>query len=216
LQVRDRDRMAQSDRARDSFQPRDRAEWRAWLERRHATSSGIWLIAFKQSSGKQNLSYEEAVQEALCFGWIDSRRDTLDEERNMQLFTPRKPGSPWSRVNKRRIEQLLADGRMTPAGLAKIEAAKQDGSWSSFDAVEDLIVPDDLETALLANPTAHAAFHAFSPSARKQLLWWVASAKRPATRAGRIEQLVAEAAEGRNAQDYAARRKARAAGGADP
>ena len=201
--------MAQSDRARDSFQPRDRAEWRAWLEQHYATSSSIWLIAFKQSSGKQNLSYEEAVQEALCFGWIDSRRDTLDAERNVQLFTPRKPGSPWSRVNKRRIEQLIAEGRMTPAGMAKIEAAKEDGTWSSFDAVEDLIVPGDLAAALVASPAAHAAFHAFSPSVRKQLLWWVVSAKRQDTRARRIDQLVAEAAENNNPLNYTAKRKAR-------
>lgn len=203
--------MAPSNHERATFFPHSRAAWRAWLEQHHTTSSGIWVIAFKQSSGKATLSYADAVEEALCFGWIDSRRDTLDDERNMQLFTPRKPGSPWSRVNKRRIEQLIAEDRMTPAGMAKIDAAKQDGSWSSFDAVEDLIVPDDLEAALAAKPAAQATFHAFSPSVRKQLLWWVASAKRPETRARRIDQLVAEAAENNHPLDYAAKRKARSA-----
>lgn len=204
--------MVQTDRERETFQPYSRAAWRAWLEQHHATSRGIWLIMFKKSSGKPGVSYDEAVEEALCFGWIDSRRESLDDERSIQNFTPRKQGSPWSRLNKRRIEQLLAADRMMPAGLAKIEAARQDGSWSSFDAVEDLLVPDDLAAALLANPVAHATFHAFSPSARKQLLWWVVSAKRSETRAGRIDRLVGEAAAGRNPLDQAARRKARLTG----
>lgn len=204
--------MAQTDPERETVHAHSRAEWRAWLEQNHATSNGIWLIMFKQSSGKPSVSYDESVEEALCFGWIDSRRDSLDEERSMQLFTPRKIGSPWSRPNKRRIEKLIAENLMTPAGLAKIDAARQDGSWTSYDAIEDLAVPGDLEAALLTNPAAQAAFQAFSPSIRKQLLWWVASAKRPATRTKRIDQLVAEAAENRNPLDYAARRKARAAG----
>jgi uncharacterized protein YdeI (YjbR/CyaY-like superfamily) len=207
--------MEQTDREREIFQPHSRAEWRAWLEQHYATSRGIWLIQFRKSSGKPSVSYDDAVEEALCFGWIDSRRDPLDDERSIQLFTPRKKGSPWSRLNKQRIEKLLAENLMTPVGLAKIDAARQDGSWTIYDAIEDLAIPDDLEAPLLTNPEAHANFHAFSPSVRKQVLWWVASAKRPETRARRIDQIVAGAAENRNPLDYAARRKARAMSGAE-
>src|SRR6185312_14358897 len=122
----------------ERYYAKDRHEWRKWLEENAATSQGVWLIYYKQSSGKPCVPYAEAVEEALCFGWIDSRANALDDERSMQLFTPRKPKSPWSRLNKERIERLMREGRMTPAGLAKIEAAKRDGSWGAYDAVEAL------------------------------------------------------------------------------
>ena len=144
--------------------------------------------------------------EALCFGWIDSRANILDDQRSMQLFTPRKSGSPWSKLNKQRIERLIEQGLMTPAGMAKIEAARRDGSWTAYDAIEALTIPADLDAALAANATAHEHFRAFSNTSKKQLLWWVASAKRPATRAKRIEQLVAAAAEDRNPLSYSRKR----------
>jgi uncharacterized protein YdeI (YjbR/CyaY-like superfamily) len=173
--------------------PGSRREWRDWLERNHATASGVWLVSYKKSSGKPRVSYDQAVEEALCFGWIDSRPNTIDDERSMQYFSPRRAGSPWSKLNKQRIEKLVALGLMAPAGLAKIEAAKGDGSWYAYDAIEALLIPPDLDAALAANATAARHFRAFNASAKKQLLWWVASAKRPETRAKRIERLVAAA-----------------------
>jgi uncharacterized protein YdeI (YjbR/CyaY-like superfamily) len=189
--------MANEDRI-ERFHAAGRAEWRAWLERNHAAADGVWLVTFKRASGKPSLSYSEAVEEALCFGWIDSVRKTVDEERSMQYFSPRRRGSPWSKPNKERVGRLLAAGLVAPAGMAKIDAAKQDGSWEAYDAVEAMAIPADLAAALAADATAQANFTAFTASTKKQLLGWIASAKRPATRAARIERLVAAAAENRN------------------
>lgn len=176
-----------------TLQPRNRAAWRAWLAKHHASSQGVAVvIAKKQASG---LSYVDAVEEALCFGWIDSRTNKLDAGHFRQWFSPRKPGSVWSPINKERVARLIEADRMTPAGLAKIEAAQADGSWTSYDAVEALQVPADLEWALAANPTARQHFDAFSPSAKKMILWWIASAKRPETRQKRIAETVRLAAQ---------------------
>lgn len=135
------------------------------------------------------------MEEALCFGWIDSRVNALDEERFRQVYSPRKPGSIWSRSNKERVRKLIEEGRMTPAGLSKVEAAKADGSWGILDEVEGLRVPDDLRKALLASPPAKENFDAFNESYRKQALYWVLSAKRPETRAKRVEKVARSAAE---------------------
>jgi uncharacterized protein YdeI (YjbR/CyaY-like superfamily) len=182
----------------ERYQATDRAEWRQWLAENHATAPGLWLVTFKASTGKPRPTYDEVVEEALCFGWIDSTSGTVDDERTRLLITPRKRGSPWSALNKKRIEQLIANGQMTAAGLAKIEAAKADGSWTLYDPIEALEVPPDLDAALNHDPAARQGFDAFSPSNKKQLLWWVASAKRSTTRADRIAQVVREAAAGRN------------------
>lgn len=189
----------------EQYYPEDRAAWRAWLRAHHATAPGVWLIYCKKHTGAPTVTYDEAVEEALCFGWIDSRPNTLDAERYMQLFSPRKPRSPWSKVNKERIARLTEEGRMAPAGLAMIDAAKADGSWGAYDAIEALTVPDDLHRALVANTSAEEHFAAFSNSAKKQLLWYIASAKRPETRAKRIAQVVAAAAENRNPLAYGGR-----------
>ncbi len=182
----------------------DRATWRAWLAANHAGSPGVWLVTYKKSGATPHLHfpYDDAVEEALCFGWIDSRGNKLDADRTKLLFTPRKPRSPWSAPNKRRVEALLARGLMTPAGLAKIGAARRDGSWEALDAVEALEVPPDLRDALAANPAADANFAAFAPSVKKPLLYWVTSARRPETRATRVARVVAEAAENRNPLAY--------------
>jgi uncharacterized protein YdeI (YjbR/CyaY-like superfamily) len=182
--------------------PRTRRAWRAWLAKHHAVSTGIWLIYDKLSTGRRRLGYAEAVEEALCFGWVDSRPNRLDEERYMQLFSPRKPGSAWSAINKQRVERLVAAGLMTPAGLAKIEAAKADGSWSALDEVEALAVPADLARALRANPKAAEYFESFSRSSRKIILTWIATAKRPETRAARVTETVALASRGLKANHY--------------
>jgi uncharacterized protein YdeI (YjbR/CyaY-like superfamily) len=167
-----------------------RDEWRAWLEANHAAGRGAWLIVAKKGARVQGVTYEEAVEEGLCYGWIDSKTKALDADRTLQTFTPRKPGGTWARSNKERIERLIEQGRMTPAGMAKIEQAKADGSWNALDEFEDLAVPDDLATALGDNEQAAVNFAAFSPGARRTYLWWIKSAKRPETRARRIEQSV--------------------------
>ncbi|OGU65829.1 MAG: hypothetical protein A2499_11790 [Stygiobacter sp. RIFOXYC12_FULL_38_8] len=177
----------------NSIQPKSRAEWREWLSSHHTQEEGVWLITFKKSSGKQQLDYAEAVEEALCFGWVDSKGNKLDEERTMLWFTPRKKGSGWSKLNKSRIEKLIAAKLMLPSGLAKIEAAKKDGSWSSLDNVEELEIPPDLEKAFAANKTANKYFNEFPRSAKRAILFWIGSAKKPETRAKRIQETVTSA-----------------------
>jgi uncharacterized protein YdeI (YjbR/CyaY-like superfamily) len=175
----------------------DRASWRAWLEADHAGSPGVWLAIGKKGRTRTALTYEDAVQEALCFGWIDSTTQRMDADRYKQLFTPRKPSSTWSKSNKARVERLVANGLMRPAGLAAVEAAKANGSWNLLDDVEDLVVPADLAAALEADPDAARHFAAFPDSARKMALYWVSSARRPETRAKRIAHVVSLAAAGR-------------------
>ena len=172
----------------------ERAAWRAWLEANHATTGGAWLVTWRPRSGRIGLDYEAAVEEALCFGWVDSTGGSVDDERGKLYFAQRKPGSAWAASNKARVERLIRDGRMAPAGLAAIERAKRDGSWEILDSVERLEVPPDLAAALDARPPAAAHFGAFPPSARKQLLTWVVLARRPETRAARIAT-IAEAAQ---------------------
>ena len=168
----------------------DRAAWRAWLETNHATSRGVWLVFDKKSARRDRLAYGDAVEEALCFGWIDSLARSIDEARYCQLFTPRKPKSTWSRSNKERVERLSAAGLLRPAGMAAIEEARRNGAWSSLDAVDALEIPRDLARALAKAPTAKRNFDAFPPSARRGYLYWVTSAKRPATREKRIVAVV--------------------------
>jgi uncharacterized protein YdeI (YjbR/CyaY-like superfamily) len=175
-------------------QPKTRAAWRAWLQKHHARPEGVWLVSWKRTAGRPRLEYEDAVQEALCFGWIDGQARSLDAERSMIWMAPRRKGAGWAATNKARIERLVAAGLMTPAGLARIEAAKADGSWTLLDSAEALEVPDDLAAALRAIPPAAANFEAFPRSDRKVFLAWIASAKRPATRAARIAETAARAA----------------------
>ncbi len=176
----------------------NRKAWRQWLDKYHRTSSGIWLIYYKVKSGKPSVQYSEAVKEALCFGWIDSKVKSLDEERYQQIFTPRKPKSVWSKLNKQYIEELIEQGLMTEAGLKKINTAKQDGSWTTLDEIEALIMPTDLKQALEADEIANQNFGAFGNSAKKNVLFWIDSAKRPETRLKRIEQTVRSAAQNKN------------------
>jgi uncharacterized protein YdeI (YjbR/CyaY-like superfamily) len=169
---------------------KDRKAWRAWLAKNHAKLKEIWFIFYKKHTGKQTISYEDAVQEALCFGWIDSTVRTIDDERYMQLFTPRKSGSNWSDLNKRRVKMLIEQGIMAEAGLRKIEEAKKNGSWKNLDAVEKLKVPLDLSKALFADKKAKDNFTAFSPSRKKAFLYWINSAKAEATRARRVAESI--------------------------
>ncbi len=173
---------------------KDRQEWRQWLKEHHNSSPGVWLIYYKKNSDKPRVEYKEAVEEALNFGWIDSKAKVLDEERYMQVFTPRKPCSNWSRSNKERVQKLIKNGLMQPAGLEKIDAAKKNGSWTFMDDIEDLVIPEDLKNILKQNKAAYLNFEAFSDSVKKQILYWIASAKRKDTRLRRIKKTVELAA----------------------
>lgn len=179
----------------ERIEAKNRAEWRQWLQENHQTSGGIWLIYYKKGSGKPTISYDEAVEEALSFGWIDSKVNALDEERYMQIFTPRKQGSIWSKLNKARVKKIIEEERITLAGLEKIEAAKKDGSWDFLDDIENLIIPEDLKEALESNEAAKTNFRAFGDSNKKQILYWIKTAKRDSTRKNRIEKTVMLAAE---------------------
>jgi uncharacterized protein YdeI (YjbR/CyaY-like superfamily) len=172
----------------EQFEPKNRAAWRKWLLKQHAKSKGILLVYVKKP--KRSLSYGDAVEEALCFGWIDSTLFPIDDARYMQLFTPRKPKSGWSAVNKRRIEAMVKAGLMAPAGHAKIEAAKKDGSWTRLDHIETLTIPPEFERALAKNAKARATFETLPPFARKTFLYWITGAKREETRAKRIAQSI--------------------------
>lgn len=173
---------------------RSRAELRAWLAANHRSRESIWLVTYKKSAGELYLPYDAIVEEALCWGWIDSRTRALDAQRSMLLFSPRRPGSGWSRVNKERIARLIEQGLMMPPGLALIEQAKADGSWNALDDIEALKVPPDLAAAFRATPKAKSHFDAFGRSSQKIILLWVLSAKRPETRAKRIAETVRLAA----------------------
>lgn len=177
----------------DAITPKDRAAWRRWLARHHRRPDGVWLVVAKK--GVEGLHMGEAVEEALCVGWIDSTAGRVDHERFRVWFAPRKRGSVWSAINKERVERLIAAGKMTPAGLEKIERAKADGSWDALNDADALRESPELAAALDADVVARRHWDAFPPSARKQIIAWIGTAKRPQTRASRIERTVRLAAE---------------------
>jgi uncharacterized protein YdeI (YjbR/CyaY-like superfamily) len=174
----------------------DRPELRAWLELNHGSSPGVNLAIGKKGGHATALTYDDAVEEALCFGWIDSTARRLDDDRYTVLFTPRKRGGTWARTNKVRVERLIAEGRMTPAGIAVIEAAKADGSWTVLEDAEDLVVPEDLADAL-ERAGARERFDALTVSARQMTLYWISTAKRDSTRAKRVSETASAALEDR-------------------
>ena len=176
------------DAPENSFHPKSRAAWRRWLQKHHTRATGLWLVSYKKATGKPRFEYEAAVEEALCFGWIDSKAGKLDQNRAMLWFSPRKSKTGWSRPNKQRVERLIASGLLMPAGLAKVAAAKKDGSWSALDAVEALEIPPDLRQALAGYKLASEYFEAFPRSVKRGILEWILIAKKPETRAQRIEE----------------------------
>ena len=159
-------------------------------------------MTWKKASGGPYVAYEELVEEALCFGWIDSRSGAVDHERTRLWMAPRRRGSGWSGPNKERVERLLATGRLAEPGLRAIERARADGSWSALDDVEALVVPGDLADALAAHPPAAEVWEAFGRSAKRGLLEWIATAKRPETRARRIAETAEQAARGEQANRW--------------
>lgn len=194
-------RATQADLA-NSIHPRDRAAWRAWLAANESRTNGVWLISFKKDSGKQVMTYAESVEEALCFGWIDSKPRSLDSERSMLWFAPRKPGSAWSALNKARVTKLIAARRMSAAGLARITAAKKDGSWAALDDVEALVIPPDLAREFDARIPARTNFDAFPRSVKKGILEWIRGAKKPETRAKRVLETATLAAKNVRANQW--------------
>jgi len=191
--------MSEQYRGRPLIHVESPASWRDWLKKHHRTVDGAWLARWTKASGLPSVPYEALVEEALCFGWIDGLVNKLPDGRQAHLMTPRRRGSGWSRSNKERVERLVAEGRMTDAGLGVIGAARADGSWAMLDEVETLTEPPDLSAALDARPEARLQWDRFTPSSRRMLLWWVLSAKRSETRARRLAIVVEEAAQGRRA-----------------
>lgn len=182
-----------SNKKTETFCPKSRAEWREWLAKNHTSEQSVWLVYFRTSTKINSLTWSEAVDEALCFGWIDSTKKTIDEERYMQYFSKRKPNSMWSRVNKEKVAQLIQNNLMTKAGLASIATAKQNGSWTFLDEIEALVIPEDLAAALAHHKGATDYFDGLSKSAKKMLLHWVISAKRPETRQKRVSEIAGNA-----------------------
>ncbi len=185
-----------SPNGKEVLTPSSRADWRSWLASNPDRQEGLWIVYRKKSSSLAGPAYDDLVEEALCFGWIDSQSRRVDDDRMMQWFSPRRKGGLWSALNKDRIERLVREGLMTEVGQAVIDAAKADGSWSQTDEVDALVVPPDLQTALDAAAEAKVAYQALPDSAKKQYLWWIYTAKRPATRAGRIEETIRKLSSG--------------------
>lgn len=177
-----------------TFYPSSKKKWRDWLQKNHAKKESIWLIYYKLKAGMPTISWSEAVDEALCFGWIDSKALSIDEEKYKQFFTKRKPSSAWSKINKEKIKRLIEEGLMMPAGLASIEVAKQNGSWTILDEVEELTIPKDLEKAFRTNKGSKKFFLSLSKSVQKMILQWIAFAKREETRHKRITEVATLAA----------------------
>lgn len=175
------------------------AELRSWLSENHAESGSVWLVIWKKDSGHPHVTYDEIVDQCLCFGWVDSLPAKLDARRSLLRISPRNPRSSWSRINKERVSRLLQQGLMMPAGLAVIEQAKQNGAWHFLDDVERLEVPKDLLQAFELYPDSQRLFERFPPSSRRGILEWIKSAKTEATRRKRIVETAAKAAENRKA-----------------
>jgi uncharacterized protein YdeI (YjbR/CyaY-like superfamily) len=177
------------------FYAPNQAAWRQWLEENHRSKDAVRLVYYLKASGKPTITWREAVDTALCYGWIDSKRIKIDHETSHQFFTRRKPKSTWSKINKKKVQELIDAGLMTPAGYASIEIAKQNGSWTVLDEVEELIIPGDLQQAFDKYPGAEEYFLTLSKSVRKMMLSWITFAKRPETRQKRIDEIATAAAQ---------------------
>lgn len=186
----------------EEFYPRNKKEWRNWLRKNHVTRDAVYLIMYKKQTGMPSLNWSDAVDEALCFGWIDSTARPIDDEKYKQYFTKRKPQSTWSKINKVKVEKLLQEGLMAEAGLAIIELAKQNGSWTILDEVEELIIPKDLELAFKKHKGSKTFFESISKSIRKAMLQWLVLAKRPETRQNRINEIAELAGKGMRPKQF--------------
>lgn len=176
-----------------TYYPKTKTEWRDWLAENHLKENAIWLIQYKKGTGHPTISWDEAVEEALCFGWIDSTRRTIDDQKFMQFFGRRKANSTWSKINKEKVARLEADNLMAPAGLATVAVAQKNGSWTILDSVDALLIPEDLLVALAEYPGAKGYFFSLSKSIQKMMLLWLVLAKRPETRQKRIAEIAQKA-----------------------
>lgn len=182
--------MKRIDKETETVCPANREQWRAWLQEHHADKQSVWLVYHKKKSATPTLTWSEAVDEALCFGWIDSQVKSIDGHTYRQFFSRRKPTSVWSKINKEKVKQLIDNGLMTPAGLTAIDIARQNGSWTILDEVDALVIPPDLEAAFQENPNAERYFLDLNKSSKRAFLQWLVLAKRPQTRQNRITELV--------------------------
>lgn len=180
----------------------DASQWRSWLEEHHVIEKSLFLIIYHKESGVPSVYYPDAVDEALCFGWVDSTPKKRDEQSYYVLFARRNPKSLWSAVNKTKVERLMAEGRMAEAGLQMVALAKKTGTWTALDGVSALELPEDLVQAFANEPQARVYFEAFPPSARRGILEWIFTAKRPETRAQRIAETVRLAAQNERANQW--------------
>ncbi len=185
-----------------TFYAKDRKEWRSWLMTNHMNQKSVWLIIYRKNAQTKSVNYEEAVEEALCFGWIDSKPNKRDEESFYQFFAKRNPTSNWSKINKNRIKKMTEEGLMTPAGLEMVNKAKENGSWSALDEVEEIVIPADLKKLLTKNKMASVFFDAFPRSVKKGILEWILNAKKVETRNKRIEETVRLAEKNIRANQY--------------
>jgi uncharacterized protein YdeI (YjbR/CyaY-like superfamily) len=174
-----------------TFYAAGRQDWRDWLDANHQTEKSVWLIIYKKESDIPSVYYPEAVDEALCFGWIDSTPKKRDENSYYQFFAKRNPKSNWSKVNKDKVAKLLEQGLMQSEGLKMVEIAKQNGTWTALDELENLTIPDDLQTLFSNNPKAFNHWEQFSRSSKRGILEWILNARKPETRQKRIEETVA-------------------------
>lgn len=177
----------------ETIYPKSQKEWRQWLKKNHSSKQSVWLIYYNLKSGKPTISWSEAVDEALCFGWIDSKKKPIDGEKHMQFFSKRKAVSTWSKINKGKIEGLIAAKRMSSAGLKVIETAKQNGSWAMLDDVEELKIPADLAKEFKSRPGSKQFFMGLSKSVKKGMLQWIVLAKQEETRKRRIQEIAEQA-----------------------
>ncbi|MBC7886743.1 MAG: YdeI/OmpD-associated family protein [Ferruginibacter sp.] len=185
-----------------TFHARSAKEWRKWLEKNHRSEKSVWLIIYKKESKVPSIYYPEAVDEALCFGWIDSKPNKRDEQSYYQFFAKRNPKSNWSKINKLKVEKLLAQNLMAPAGLESIKTAQQNGSWSALDEVENISIPGDLGQAFDNNPKAFENWERFPRSSKRGILEWILNAKKEDTRKKRIEETVQLATKNIKANHY--------------
>lgn len=177
--------------------PKNQDEWRAWLEENHVKEDSVWVVMYKKKAPNHSMTWSDAVDVALCYGWIDSVCRPLDDLSFIQYYSKRKAKSTWSKINKDKIEILIEKGLMKDAGLRSIEVGKENGSWTFLDAVDSLLIPDDLQAAFEKNPEAGSFYENLSKSVKKQLLYWVISAKRPETRQNRIDEIIESALAGK-------------------
>lgn len=186
--------MAELKDGTQTFYAKSRKDWRKWLQKNHASKKSVWLIISKKQSNVPTVSYSEAVEEALCFGWIDAKANKKDEESYYQSFSKRNLKSSWSKINKLRVAELIKENLMTEAGLEAIKTAKENGAWNALENVDNITMPEDLKRSFNKNKSALKNFLGFPPSSQKMILGWIHTAKKPETRLKRIETTVMLAA----------------------